>query len=210
MNTSVCSVQAHCLDSYNLCTIRYRSQQSLLNGLGPLQSWNCAHVCAHHVREPMGGHDVRGGLQSCCCLKHHHLIVLQVPAHVGLSTGRHQLCQMAKVANGHAVEFGNLHVIDVLVAQSGIAGQHLAEDHHLLIRTLWHPMVQLLQQLHRRVSGKVRPILGLQVGLADCCEHQAGYYEVRGVTVTQVWRYQSCRLGQPDWQLQHFAFSQHS
>ena len=49
----------------------------------------------------------------------------------GAAAGRRELRQVAQVAHGLAVEAQHLRVVQVLVAQRRVAGQHLRQHHHL-------------------------------------------------------------------------------
>lgn len=53
-----------------------------------------------------------------------HLVV-EVEAHVRLLALPHQGDQVAQIAHGHAVEALELQVVQLLIAQRGVACQHL-------------------------------------------------------------------------------------
>ena len=58
-------------------------------------------------------------------------IQVEVEAHEGLRACGGQLCQVGQIADARAVELQDLRVVDLLIAQRGIAGQHLGQHHYL-------------------------------------------------------------------------------
>ncbi len=58
-------------------------------------------------------------------------IQVEVEAHEGLGAGGGQLREVRQVADARAVEVQDLGVVDLLVAQRGVAGQHLGQHHYL-------------------------------------------------------------------------------
>mmetsp|Transcript_21459 Transcript_21459/g.47002 ORF Transcript_21459/g.47002 Transcript_21459/m.47002 type:complete len:502 (-) Transcript_21459:147-1652(-) len=142
-------------------------------------------------------------------LHHHHLVVLQVEAAVRHPAPRHHLCQVPQVDNRRAVEAQQLHVVDVLVAEGGVAGQDLAQHHQLLLPALGEVVVHAVQQAHRGLRAVLPPVLTLQVRLTRDREYQACRYEVRGVLVANVGGDKLTRLGQLDLQLHQLPAPQH-
>ena len=58
-------------------------------------------------------------------------IQVKIEAHEGLGAGGGQLREVRQVADARAVEVQDLGVVDLLVAQRGVAGQHLGQHHYL-------------------------------------------------------------------------------
>ncbi len=61
-------------------------------------------------------------------------VVVQVEAHEGRAAVQAELREVAQVAHGLAVEAQHLHVVQLLVAQRRVAGQHLRQHDHLRAR----------------------------------------------------------------------------
>lgn len=65
--------------------------------------------------------------------------VVKVKAHVLVGAGSGQLCQVGQGAHSCAIELVDAQIVEVLIAQRGLAGQHLAQHHYLRIRQgLYH------------------------------------------------------------------------
>ena len=57
--------------------------------------------------------------------------VIQVKAHILVRTGSGELRQVLQGEQRRPVEFLHPHIVQILVAQRGVAGQHLAQHNHL-------------------------------------------------------------------------------
>lgn len=76
-----------------------------------------------------------------------------------------QLRQVPQVAHSLAVKLLDANVVELLIAQRGVAGQHLTQHNQLLVRLALLAKVELLQQFDRGVRGILTAKLRVQVRL---------------------------------------------